>query len=187
MIKHIRFLASLPVAASLLLAVSTPIFAQTSISASKISISPVTFNLTANAGDSLKEVITVRNDAASTQTVTISAENFVAVGEEGQVGLTEDTTSFTLAKWINFGQTKYALKSGEQAQVPFNINVPMNAEPGGHYASVYAQVTPGNPGESSGSAVGQKIGSLVLLRVAGNVKEAASVASFSNAKIVPGK
>ena len=185
--KHFSLLASLPVAASLLLAVSTPIFAQTATNSTKISISPVTFNLTANAGDSLKEVIKVRNDAATAQNVTISAENFVAVGEEGTVGLTEDSTTYSLAKWINFGQTKYTLKSGEEVQVPFNVNVPLNAEPGGHYASVYAQVSPSTPGESSGSGVGQKIGSLVLLRVAGNVKESASVASFSAGKVEPGK
>lgn len=183
--KPLSLLASLPLAAVLIFSSVTPIVAQNA--GTRVSISPVTFNLTANPGDTLKEVIKVRNDNSSTQTVTISTENFVAVGEEGQVGLTEEETTYSLASWINFDKTSYSLKSGEEIQVPFNIRVPFNAEPGGHYASVYAQVSAVSPGESSGSSIGQKIGSLLLLRVAGDVKETASIASFNVSKQVEGK
>lgn len=183
---HFSLLAALPVAAVIVFSSISPVTAQEA-NATKVSISPVTFNLTANAGDTLKEVIKVRNDAAITQFITISAENFVAVGEEGQVGLTEDDTSYSLAKWLNFENTEYSLKPGQEVQVAFNIRVPFNAEPGGHYASVYAQISPTNPTDVSGSRVGQKIGSLLLLRVAGDVKEGASIASFQAAKHESGK
>lgn len=183
--KLFTFLATLLISVFLVLPFTTPVVAQTS--PTKVTITPVTFNLSANAGDSLKEVIKIRNDATFSQDIIISAENFVAVGEEGEVGLTEENTTYSLASWIVFDKTKYTLKSGDEIQVPFSIRVPFNAEPGGHYASVYAQINPSSVSGSSGSSVGQKIGSLVLLRVAGDVKEQASVESFSVEKIAQGK
>jgi hypothetical protein len=177
-------LASLLLAVAITAGSSVPAYA---IDSSKVSISPVTFNLTANAGDTLKEVIKVRNDAPITQVLAISAENFVAVGEEGKVGLTVDSTTFSLAKWIFFDKSNYTLKSGEEAQVPFSIRVPNSAEPGGHYASVYAQVSPNSAGESTGSSIGQKIGSLLLLRVAGDIKESAAIATFQEEQAGPDK
>ncbi len=154
--------------------------AQTTDQTTKTSISPVTFNLTANGGDVLQQTVKIRNDAAFTQTLEMNVENFTATDEQGTVGLTEEETPFSLAKWVRFNKTEYTLKSGQETQVPFTITVPRNAEPGGHYASVYGQLTPdsGEIGGSSGSAIGQKVGALVLLRVAGDIKEDANIETF---------
>src|SRR5690606_24084524 len=114
-------------------------------------------------------------------------ENFVAVGEEGQVQLTDEDTSFDLASWVEFDDNTFELGSGEEVQVPFLIRVPGNAEPGGHYASVYAQVGASSAVDSTGSSIGQRIGSLVLLRVAGDVKEDAMVESFKVSNFDDGK
>lgn len=173
--KYSHFLlASLPIASILLTA--SPAVAQDD--QSKISITPVTFDLSANPGNTLDEAFKVRNDSASTQQVSIQAENFTAVGEKGQVGLTDEDTPYALAKWISFNQSNFTLKAGEEKIVPFLIRVPGNAEPGGHYASVFAYIGPTSASGSSGSGIGQKIGSLILLRVAGDVKESAVVESF---------
>ncbi len=185
-------LASLPTALifTLVLSLISPVFSNPvraqAEGGTRIGISPVTFNLTANPGDTLDQVIKVRNDAAATQQITIEAENFTAVGEEGQVALTDEDTSFNLASWIEFESSTFVLGSGEEIQVPFLIRVPGNAEPGGHYASVFAHVGPVSP-DGSGSAIGQKIGSLILLRVAGDVEESASVESFAVGKFDPGQ
>jgi hypothetical protein len=178
--KQLLF-ASLPVAiiSALIIGLLSPALAQEDTQNTRISISPVTYNLTANPGDTLRQVIKVRNDAAVTQQVSIDVQNFTAVGEEGQVGLTDEETSFSLAKWIEFEKSTFELGSGKEVQVPFLIRVPGNAEPGGHYASVFAHLGAANPGDVSGSSIGQKIASLVLLRVAGTVKEQAAVESFS--------
>lgn len=155
---------------------------------SKINITPLTFNLSANPGDVLEQTLKIRNDSATTNTLRVNAENFTATDEEGTVGLTEEETPFSLAKWIKFKQSTYTLRSGQEAQVPFTITVPRDAEPGGHYASVYGQLSPdaGAIG-SSGSSIGQKIGTLVLLRVAGNVKEDATVESFQTGQFQAGQ
>lgn len=155
--------------------------AQTTDQTSKISISPVTFSLSANPGDVISQSVKVRNDSDITQSLQMGVQNFTTTDEMGTVGLTEEETAFNLASWIRFKNTKLSLRSGQETTVSFTITVPRNAEPGGHYASVFGQLSPDSSeiGGGAGSALGQKIGSLVLLRVAGDVKEDANVESFT--------
>lgn len=185
--KKLLLSASLPAALISVLTFSliSPVVAQEQ-DGSRIGISPVTFNLSANPGDTLEQVFKVRNDSAATQQITIEAQNFTAVGEEGQVALTEEDTSFDLASWIEFQNDTFTLGSGEEVQVPYLVRVPGNAEPGGHYASVYAYAGPPRAEGETGSTVGQKIGSLVLLRVAGDVEEEAAVETFTVGEFEPG-
>jgi hypothetical protein len=147
-----------------------------------ISISPLTFDLSANPGDTVTNELLIRNSGSGEVVVGAEAEDFVATGEEGEVNLTTEKNTYSLASWIEVDGGKFVLNGGQQKRVKFVIRVPYNAEPGGHYASVFAHLSPTLEAATSGSGVGQKIGSLVLLRVGGSAKEDARVASFDTTK-----
>jgi len=147
-----------------------------------ISISPLTFDLAGNPGDSLVNELLVRNSGKDTVGVSIEAQDFVATGEEGDINLTDNKSSYSLASWVQSDTGTFNLNGGQQKRVKFSINIPYKAEPGGHYASVYAKISPTLSKTASGSYVGQKIGSLVLLRVAGAAKENAKIESFKTSK-----
>jgi hypothetical protein len=150
--------------------------------ATNISISPLTFDLSANPGDTITNEILVRNSGSSPVVITPEAEDFVADGEDGQITLTESKSTYSLASWIQLDGSQITLNGGQQQRVKFVIRVPFNAEPGGHYASVYAHLSPTNSNATSGSGVGQKIGALVLLKVGGTAKEEASISQFATTK-----
>ena len=184
--KKLFLFASLP--AALIVSLSAPIsvFAQQNAQNTRITVTPVTFSLTSNPGDSLNNVIKVRNDGAVSQQVTVEALDFKPEGEEGGVALSEeDTSSYSLASWIQIDNPSFTLGAGQERNVPFLIRVPGNAEPGGHYASVFAYVSPPNTQQSSGSFIGQRVGSLILLRVAGDVQESATIESFEKVQENP--
>lgn len=144
-----------------------------------LSISPVTFELTANPGDVLDNKIKVINPTDSIVGVKMEVEDFTAVGEMGEVRIEPaETETYSLAKWIKTEPTEFSLEPGEQKFVDFIIEVPKNAEPGGKYGSVLA-TTAGviSPG-SSGPAITQKVGSLILLAVSGEVVESLNVKEF---------
>ena len=102
---------------------------------------------------------------------------FRPAGQEGQVELTgEEQAGFGILSWTTVDPSEFLLGPGEETAVTFLIDVPENAPPGGHYMSVLAKV--GSAGAAEGVAVGQRIGSLVLLRVAGEVVEQAQVAEI---------
>ena len=147
-----------------------------------ISISPLTFDLSANPGDTVTNELLVRNSGAEDAVISAETQDFVAVGETGEVNLTNEKTTYSLASWIEMDTSQFVLKGGQQQRIKFVVRVPFNAEPGGHYASVFAHLSPTIGNATSGSGVGQKIGALVLLRVSGDAKEAANVATFDTSK-----
>jgi hypothetical protein len=152
------------------------VFAQ---AGSIITVIPPKFELFGNPGDTISEKIRVRNDSAQAMTYTILIEDFTTAGEEGHVVLEEGESdeSYALAKWIEPSTRDIILQPGEEQAFSFLINIPRSAEPGGHYASVLFQT--GSSVEVSGGAqVAQRVGSLVLLRVSGNVVENAILESF---------
>ncbi|NMB56614.1 DUF916 domain-containing protein [Candidatus Beckwithbacteria bacterium] len=147
---------------------------------SSITVIPPKFELFANPGENVTEKIKVRNEANEPLTYTLLVEDFTTSGEEGNVVLEEDTdqTSFSLAKWVELSTKDVVLQPKEEKAIAFTINVPKNAEPGGHYASILFQ-TGGDKPVQGGAKVANRVGSLVLLRISGNVEENATLETFS--------
>ncbi len=156
------------------------IFAQ----ASSLTIIPPKFELFGNPGDRVSDKIRVRNDSSTPQTYTILIEDFTTSGEEGHVVLEEgeNVTSFSLAKWIEVSSKDVILQPNEEKAIDFTISIPKDSEPGGHYASVLFQTSTDAQIEGAGAKVAQRVGSLILLRVSGNVIEKANLEEFSTAK-----
>ncbi len=147
-----------------------------------LSVSPPTFELAANPGDTLKNTIRVDNLTDDVLEVTIERQNFTAAGEEGQAELTEETTPFSLAAWIKVATPVIDIPAKASKTVPFTVNVPTNAEPGGHFGSVVFRTKAKPVTGQSGVAVGQQIGALLFLRVAGDLKEEGKLVSFNSNK-----
>lgn len=148
--------------------------------ATGIAITPPLFELSANPGSTLKQSIRVDNLNDSPLSLFIDRRDFVAVGEEGQAELTEKPTSYSLSTWIKPETEKIDLPAKGSKTVNFQIVVPEKAEPGGHFGSIVFHTSPQPDGTNT--IVSQEVGALILLKVAGEAKEKASIASFSAAK-----
>ena len=144
-----------------------------------ISISPLTFELTANPGDVLTNKLKVYSPTEATISIKMEVEDFKPVGEIGQVRVEpEEEIIYSLKRWVKTEPTEFTLEPGEQKFVDFEISVPENAEPGGKYGSVLATIT-GLTGEATGVAIAQKVGALLLLTVSGEVREDLMVREFT--------
>ena len=148
-----------------------------------LTISPLTFELTANPGDTLENKIKVSNPTASIMSVKMEAEDFTASGELGQVIVEEtENITYSLKRWVKTDPVEFTLKPDESKFVTFVINVPKNAEPGGKYGSVLASITGIEGPKVSGATIIQKVGALVLLSVSGKIREEINVKEFSAPK-----
>jgi len=149
-----------------------------------LTIIPPKFELFGNPGDTINEKIRVRNESEQAVTYSIIVEDFTTTGEEGQVILEEGDTvnSFSLAKWIETSSKDLILQPKEERSINFIINIPKNAEPGGHYASILFQAGENADLSGGGAQVAHRVGSLILLRVSGNVTENALIEEFSAPK-----
>ncbi|HIA92236.1 TPA: DUF916 domain-containing protein [Candidatus Saccharibacteria bacterium] len=144
-----------------------------------LSISPFKFELDANPGDSIERTIRVTNNADVQQDISILVKNFTADGEEGQVNLTEDATSYSIAEWVTVNKSESTIPGRTSETYTFTIDVPENAEPGGHFGSVVFATDPVEvEGDQSGATVSGEIAALLLVRIDGDIEEEISVASF---------
>ena len=152
--------------------------------AAGMTIIPPKFELFANPGDIVTESIRLKNESNLPQSFSVLVEDFSTAGEGGRVVLEEDEnqSTYSLKKWIRLSSDKVLLQPNQETVFPYSISVPIGAEPGGHYASVLFELGgSGDVGEGV-TSVKHRIGSLVLLRVSGDVTEEATVESFSTAK-----
>lgn len=149
-----------------------------------LAVTPPTFEINGNPGDTIKNTVKLENMHPYAVEIAVDRRNFTAVGEEGAVGLTEEDTSFSLASWIEVTPTSVTIPPKTAQYFTFNIKVPLNAEPGGHFGSLIFRTIPTEKLDGSGASLAQEIGSLVLLRIAGETVEQANIESFNTTKSI---
>ncbi|MBI2113450.1 MAG: hypothetical protein HYT50_02635 [Candidatus Wildermuthbacteria bacterium] len=170
----LRFFTSISIIGSIFFFAGVPLLARAQ--SSGLSISPLTFEMSARQGEMLSNMIKVTNIGSAPLQVYMETRNFSPVGEEGQIALREDQGQGTLASWIRISPETFTLRPGQKQEVQFSVSVPAGAAFGGHYASLLASFA--GTQTQGGSRVAQKVGSLLLLQVAGQAQEQLSVASF---------
>lgn len=143
---------------------------------SAITISPPRLELAADPGGTVTAELDVTNDSQSDTIYYTQVENFEAGDETGNPQFV--TTREGLATWVDV-QSSVAVKAGEIKTIPFSITVPRSAEPGGYFASIFVRTTP--PPQNGGEvSIGARLGTLILLKVNGEIKEGVNVLEFSS-------
>jgi hypothetical protein len=143
-----------------------------------LSISPPTFEFSANPGDSISNSIRVENISDQQLPVSVDVRNFSALGEEGEVNLSKDDNSYSLSSWIKISPSTATIAPKESKTFDYTISVPTNAQPGGRFGSVVFSTSPKKVAGGTGVSIGQEVGSLIFLKIAGDVHESAQIVSF---------
>lgn len=176
---HIKIAAA--TLASLLAIAATGIVLAQDASQVTISVSPTVFELSANPGETIENSFRIVNGTDQELSLNATPKNFTAEGEEGGVNLTEEETSFSLASWISVSPQSVTVPARGSQTFDFTVAVPGNAEPGGHFGSVIVQ-TEAVQVNATGAAVSQEAGPLILVSVAGDIVEEASIVDFKTSK-----
>lgn len=145
-----------------------------------VTVSPPIIEIDAARGDVINQVLKVRNESESAVTYYLTAERFIASGEEGQPQFVGEDIG--LSTWMDFPVENVTVPGGETVEIPFTIAIPNFAGPGGHYAAIFLSTLP--PDSAAGGSqvsIAQKIGTLVLVRIAGDIKEGANISEFEAA------
>lgn len=147
-----------------------------------LTISPPKIEINGSPGDVTNQIIKLYNEENRENVFFAEIQNFKARGELGEPGFAQSAgkDDFSLANWIEISAEPIKLSAGERKEIPFKIVIPENADPGGHYAGVLFSTTPPEQ-ETGATAIGisGKLGSLILLRVAGEVQESGKLLEFN--------
>jgi hypothetical protein len=153
--------------------------AATSTPGQGLEISPPVMELNANPGQTVDVKISLRDITSGPLVVTGQADDFGAKNETGdpEILLNETGAShYSLKYWIT-QVPSLTLQSQQIQTLSIPINVPANAEPGGHYGVIRFTGLPPSLA-ATGVSLSASIGTLVLMRVAGKITESLNNTQF---------
>lgn len=103
-----------------------------------MSVSPQIFELDVFPGESISQKIKVGNLSEVAMPITVRVVDFTAEENSGEMLFDEVSQDPSIAsrKWFEIENPDLILEPEERREVKFSINVPENAEPGGHYSIV---------------------------------------------------
>ena len=190
--KIIRSIAAISFAMALVLLGTTSFMnvnAQTTNTASGngIKVSPVRTDLTITAGQSKTVTMNVQNITNSPAEFQAIINDFVPSGEAGQPALILDANKFapshSLKRYIQ-PITNVPLKAGENKDVKVTIVIPKDAAGGGYYGAV--RFAPAGEQGGKNVTLSASVGSIILVKVPGDIKNDMKIDSLDVRKGVDG-
>jgi hypothetical protein len=141
-----------------------------------LTISPTKIEVAGDPGQTVIGEIELYNEQAEAKTFFTTFENFEPRGETGSPYFVGGGKG--LATWLSTNES-VTINPGERVTVPYSITIPADTSAGGYFAAIFFGNQPSGEGSGSEVAVGGKVGSLVLLRVNGDVAEGGGLVEFS--------
>jgi hypothetical protein len=146
---------------------------------SGLKVSPVTTSLTIKPGESQTVTLYVQNITSDTMTWQALINDFTAGNDEsGAPALllnNEFAPSHSLKRFVA-PLSNITLQPGQQKGVNVVISIPDNATAGGYYGAV--RFAPASVSGSGMVTLSASVGSLILVKVPGNIKEDLQLASL---------
>ncbi len=142
--------------------------------AKAMTVSPVRVELSGDPGQTVGGFFKIINEEQEAKTLYTLFENFEAMGETGSPSFKPGKDG--LASWLSAPQ-EVVVGPGETKTIDFSVNIPASAEPGGYFAAIFLATNPPNT-DASQLTIGARIGTLLLFRVNGDIKEGGALLEF---------
>lgn len=154
-----------------------PALADDGVAPVTFTVSPALVDQKLQRGQKMDITITLFNHSGTAQAFRAYVKDFSAKGLDGEVTFGDESTStYAASSWVTLDQPSIVLPPDGHEDVTATIAVPLNAEPGGHYASVlFEQMIQDLPSDRSHVTVAARLASLLFLTVQGNVVEAGQI------------
>jgi hypothetical protein len=145
-------------------------------------ISPVRKDLVINPGQSQTVYIGVTNVTGAPATLQAVVNDFIGNPDEsGNPAIILDPNQFasshSLKRYIG-PINNFSLSPGQSKDVPVVITVPKNAAGGGYFGAVRFGPAGSNSGPNQTVSLAGSVGSLILVKVPGDIKEEVHISSF---------
>ena len=148
-----------------------------------LTVSPITQNVSAQPGETVAATIKVSNPTNQAVTAYPLSLDFRSDGITGKplfYKATSGTSRFTLSDWFKQDQNRLVIPAQQSIEFGYHLHVPTNAEAGDHYAGALFSdnASAANLNSVLKIDVRSMVGTLIFLRVAGDIQESAQLISF---------
>lgn len=139
-----------------------------------VTVGPVRLEYSLNPGDTVSGTIMLMNEEKDPHTFYPSFERFTE--NNGAKVFIKETSD--LSTWFHTASS-VALRPGEQKNIPFTIDVPKDAQPGGHFAVMWWSTSPPDAKTGEQVSIVTRAGILVYMTVSGDIREGGSLTSLT--------
>jgi len=140
-----------------------------------LTVSPIKTEIDIAPGGSFTGKLLIENSTHKLMKVVFSAEEFDTVNQQYDYNFDQ---SSDIAKWINFYPSELSLLEAESGEVSYSLNIPMSAEPGGKYISLFANND--EPSTDAGVNSRQRVASLLYITVLGDITRTGNLVYLSS-------
>lgn len=147
-----------------------------------LTFSPLRSELSIAPGTSHEGVLRVVNSTDKSMAVHLNAESFSVINQQYDYAFSPESD---VAKWVTFAPQAVDLAPGQGKDVAYMVGVPLTAEPGGLYVSLFASTDTG--ADDVGVKSRQRVASLVYLTVLGDVSRIGQLVSLSSPWAISGE
>ena len=151
--------------------ISHPVSAET-MPERRLLITPLRNELVVDAGTAYKGSVTVRNTGTSSLTIKLDAQAFDVINQNYDYVFKPKSP---VNDWVNFAQPSFILNAGQSYIINYLLSVPIGAEPGGKYISIFAST---QPSPANGITSVDRVGSLIYLTVPGAITKTGQLLSL---------
>lgn len=161
------------------------VFAQESES---IKIQPTLIEEKVEPGKSFSSILHATNLGSATQTYSVSVQDIESIDDGGHPVFAKEhePTGLELSSWVKAAKSEITLAPGATGDIPFIVEVPSDASPGGHFGTIFLS-TYGEKPKTVGATVGYQVGAILSFQVAGDIKEEARIRQFTSDKTIYGE
>lgn len=141
-----------------------------------IVLSPVTQHFDAKPGAVMSSEITAVNDGTVDERIVLYSRPYSVTNEAYDPDYTSTSSITDAYQWVQLTKTEYTIAAGETIKIPYGLQIPKTAAPGGHYGVIFIETQP-KTGSSDSVIRKKRIGTILLVNVAGAVNKSGSVVS----------
>jgi len=151
-------------------------------------LGPTLFYIDANSGDSFDRTLQLTNRSGKLGNYAVEVENFQGSKDNPSqtiVLLGKKDSPYGARDWTTLELDRFSLQHAERIFFNVNIKVPANVSPGDYYAAVLVRAVPEDQNQATNAPtvkITSRVGSLFVLRIAGDVVESGQLDSFSTGK-----
>lgn len=145
------------------------------ISSKGLTLSPLRSELDIAPGTSVGGSLMVKNSTNSDIEVLFGAEEFSVTNQQYDYKFIPESD---LSKWVSYKSNNINLTAGQSSTVKYQISVPLSAEPGGRYISLFASTDTKGTEDSINSR--QRVASLLYINVTGDVSRTGELLSLNH-------
>ncbi len=149
-----------------------------------LSVTPPLIQLSLERGGVWQSSVKVVNPNPYELTVYAEVVDFEAAGELGQgrfipIIESDPEAPSSLARWITLNRGPYLIPREQTVDVPFLVEVPEDAPPGGHFAAILVSTSePSSGGGPFALKTSQAVTALFFVRIEGDVIEQGIIREF---------